>query len=50
MDRDIDGLNEEVIAAGAGLFASGLHPAASAKSLQAQPDGKVLTTNGPGNM
>ena len=47
MVRDIDVLNEEMAAAGARLFAGGLHPASSAKSLRKQPDGKVLITDGP---
>ena len=47
MERDIDALNEEMEAAGARIFAGGLRPASSAKSLRAQPDGKVLTTDGP---
>ena len=44
MVRDIDVLNEEMIAAGVRVFAGGL---GSAKSLRAQPDGKVLVTDGP---
>jgi hypothetical protein len=47
MSRDIDALNYEMIAAGARLFAGGLHRVSSAKSLRAQPDGKVLITDGP---
>ena len=47
MGRDIDVLNEEMIAAGIRVFAGGLHPVSSAKSLRAQPDGKVLITDGP---
>jgi hypothetical protein len=47
MMRDIDVLNEEMAAAGARLFAGGLSAAASAKSLRAQPDGKVRLTDGP---
>jgi hypothetical protein len=47
MGRDIDVLNEEMIAAGVRVFAGGLHPASSAKSLRAQPGGKVLVTDGP---
>ena len=30
-----------------GFFVGGLGPASSAKSLRAQPDGKVLITDGP---
>ncbi len=47
MGRDIDVLNEEMIAAGVRIFAGGLHPASSAKSLRAQPGGKVIVTDGP---
>jgi hypothetical protein len=46
MERDIGALNEEMKAAGARIFAGGLLPASSAKSLRAQPDGKVLITDG----
>ena len=37
----------EMIAAGVRVFAGGLRPARNAKSLRAQPDGKVLITDGP---
>lgn len=47
MSRDIDILNEEMIAAGVRIFAGGLRPASSARSLRAQSDGKVLITDGP---
>jgi hypothetical protein len=47
MVRDIDVLNEEMEAAGARFFAGGLSAASNAKSLRAQPDGKVLITDGP---
>jgi hypothetical protein len=47
MMRDIDVLNEEMIAAGARIFAGGLSAAGSAKSLRAQPEGKVRITDGP---
>ena len=43
----IHALNRELIAAGARKFACGLSPAGKAKSLRAQPDGKVLVTDGP---
>ena len=42
--RDIHALNKEMIAAGVRKFACGLGPATS---LRAQPDGKVLVTDGP---
>jgi hypothetical protein len=47
MERAIDVLNEEMIAVGARLFAGGLRPAKSAKSLRAQPNGRVVITDGP---
>ena len=47
MMRDIDVLNEEMAAAGARIFAAGLTAARAAKSLRAQPGGKVLVTDGP---
>jgi hypothetical protein len=47
MARDIDVLNEEMEAAGVRIFVGGLSSARSAKSLRAQPDGKVLVTDGP---
>ena len=47
MMRDIDVLNQEMTTAGARIFAGGLTAARSAKSLRAQPDGKVRITDGP---
>lgn len=47
MERDIDALNEEMVAAGARFFAGGLHPASRAKSMRAKPGGKVVVTDGP---
>jgi hypothetical protein len=47
MERDIDALNEAMIAAGVRMFAGGLQPVRSAKSLRAQPHGGVLITDGP---
>lgn len=47
MDRAIDVLNDEMVAAGIRVFVGGLHPARSAKSLRAQPNGEVLVTDGP---
>jgi len=47
MASDIDVLNEEMIAAGVRIFAGGLQPNSSARSLKAQPNGEVLTTDGP---
>jgi hypothetical protein len=47
MSRGIDALNDEMKAAGVRIFVGGLHPASSAKSLRAQPDGEVRITDGP---
>ncbi|MFO7544635.1 MAG: YciI family protein [Trueperaceae bacterium] len=47
MSRDIDALNDEMKAAGVRVFVGGLHPASSARSLRAQPDGEVLISAGP---
>jgi hypothetical protein len=47
MHRDIDALNEEMEAAGVRIFAGGLSAASSAKSLRTQPNGEVLTIDGP---
>lgn len=47
MTRDIDELNDEMVAAGVRVFVGGLHRAGSAKSLRAQPTGEVLVTDGP---
>jgi hypothetical protein len=40
-------LNRELIAAGVRRFAGGLSPASNAKTLQKQPDGKLIVTDGP---
>ncbi len=47
MTRDIDELNDEMVAAGVRVFVGGLHPASSARSLRAQASGEVLITDGP---
>jgi hypothetical protein len=47
MARDIDTLNEEMVAAGVRIFVGGLTAARDARSLRAKPDGKVLVTDGP---
>lgn len=47
MSRDIDALNDEMIAAGIRIFVGGLHPARSAKSLRLRSNGEVLITDGP---
>ena len=43
----IDALNDEMVAAGLRKFVGGLSRASRAKSLRAQPNGKVLVTDGP---
>jgi hypothetical protein len=45
--RDIDALNDEMVAAGVRVLVGGLYPPSSATSLRAQPDGEVLITDGP---
>lgn len=47
MTRDIDVLNDEMVAAGVRVFVGGLQPAGLAKSLRPQPGGKVVVTDGP---
>ncbi len=47
MSRDIDALNDEMMAARVRVFVGGLSPARSARSLRAQSAGKVLVTDGP---
>jgi hypothetical protein len=47
MIEEIHALNREMIAAGVRKFACGISSASNAKTLRAQPDGKVLVTDGP---
>ena len=47
MGREIDALNDEMKAAGVRVFAGGLQPESTARSLRLQPAGKVLITDGP---
>ena len=47
MHRDIDVLNDAMVAAGIRVFVGGLHRPSHAKSLRAQPDGKVRIVDGP---
>jgi hypothetical protein len=47
ISEDIHALNREMMAAGVRIFVGGLTSAREAKSLRAQPDGKVLITDGP---
>jgi len=44
--RDVDAVNAELQAAGAWVFAGGLHPATTASVVRVK-DGAVLTTDGP---
>jgi hypothetical protein len=45
--EEIHALNREAVAAGVRKFACGISPAANAKVLRRQPDGKLLVTDGP---
>ena len=47
MMEEIHALNRELIAAGARKFACGIAPAANAKTVRKQRDGRVLVTDGP---
>ena len=47
MMEEIHALNREMIAAGVRKFACGISPAAKAKTVRKQSDGKVLVTDGP---
>ena len=47
MIEEIHALNRKLIAAGVRKFACGISPAANAKTVRKQPDGKVLVTDGP---
>jgi hypothetical protein len=47
MHRDIDVLNDEMVAAGVRIFVGGLRPASNARSIRAQADGKLSITDGP---
>jgi hypothetical protein len=47
MHRDIDILNDEMVAAGIRIFVGGLRPARDARSLRAQADGEIAITDGP---
>jgi hypothetical protein len=47
MIRDIDTLNDEMVAAGIRLFVGGLNPVSKAISVRAAPDGGLLVTDGP---
>ena len=47
MHRDIDTLNDKMVAAGVRIFVGGLRPASSARSLRVRRDGEVHITDGP---
>ena len=47
MDREIDLLNDEMVAVGARIFVCGLSSPSSARSVRAQPNGELLVTEGP---
>lgn len=47
MERDIDVLNDEMVAAGVRVFVGGLSSASNARSLRTQPNGDLLATDGP---
>jgi hypothetical protein len=47
MARDIDALNDEMVAAGVRVYVGGLQSEADARSLRPQADGSVLVTDGP---
>ena len=47
MHRDIDALNDEMVAAGARVYVGGLRPAGTAKSLRRADGGKFVVTDGP---
>lgn len=46
MAREIDALNDEMIAAGVRVFVGGLQPITTAKSLHRHYDGSILSTDG----
>ncbi|WP_027470102.1 YciI family protein [Deefgea rivuli] len=46
MSRDIDVLNDEMVAAGIRVFVGGLQPISEAKSLRLQDDGEVSISDG----
>lgn len=47
MHRDIDIVNEEMVAAGVRVFVGGLHSATKAKSIKAQSNGEIIISDGP---
>ncbi len=47
MSREIDALNDEMVAAGVRVFVGGLQSLANARSLRPQTNGEVLLSEGP---
>ena len=47
MDREIDELNDEMVAKGVRVFVGGMQPVATAISVRKRPDGNLLVTDGP---
>lgn len=47
MHRDIDVLNDEMVAAGVRVFVGGMQPPGSARALRLRPGGEVHITDGP---
>lgn len=47
MDRAIDALNDEMVAAGIRVFVGGLQPVGKAKSVRMQSEGDLRVTDGP---
>ena len=47
MHRDIDDLNDAMVAAGVRVFVGGLRPARTARSLKKDVAGKIVVTDGP---
>jgi hypothetical protein len=47
MTREIDALNDEMVAAGVRVFVGGLHPARHARSLRLLANGEVALEHGP---
>ena len=47
MDREIDELNDEMVARGVRVFVGGMQPVTTAISVRKRPDGDLLVTDGP---
>lgn len=47
MARDIDALNDEMVAAGVRVFVGGLQPASGARSVRLRAGGGLMVTDGP---